>query len=269
MNQQNNVRGDRKLVSIVIPTFNRAEMLRKAIDSSLEQNYNVEVIVVNHGSDDHTDDVVATYGSQIKYLRRDQDFGPHFCWLDGVLHARGEFVHLQFDDDWISPSFIERCMAVVNERVGFSFSIANVVDDKNNKIHMTLFDDWLPESGIYHKKKIERRILRSLISPGAAIYRKQILLDSLYQGRLPLSETDYRGVGPDCFVTLLSMLRYPEIGFVKEPLANFRMHDNSITINASQDRARQRKLKRAYKEVKRFYLEMKLLRFFRKLTRFN
>jgi hypothetical protein len=134
---------------------------------------------------------------------------------------------------------------------------------------MTLFDDWLPESGIYHRKKIERRILRSLISPGAAIYRKQILLDSLYQGRLPLSETDYRGVGPDCFVTLLSMLRYPEIGFVKEPLANFRMHDNSITINASQDRARQRKLKRAYKEVKRFYLEMKLLRFFRKLTRFN
>jgi len=68
VNQQNNVRGDRKLVSIVIPTFNRAEMLRKAIDSSLEQNYNVEVIVVNHGSDDHTDDVVATYGSQIKYF---------------------------------------------------------------------------------------------------------------------------------------------------------------------------------------------------------
>lgn len=257
-------------VSVVIPTFNRADMLSVAIDSALAQDFpNVEVIVVNHGSSDHTDEVAASYGDRIKYIKRDKDFGPHFCWLDGVLHATGEFVHLQFDDDWIEPNFIKECMNVFTDTVGFAFSAAKVVEKETGNIHQVSFDDWLPTTGVYPYKKLERRILRSLISPGAAIFRKQILLDALYQGRLPLAKTDYHGVGPDCFVTLLSMLRYPEIGYVKEPLASFLLHDGSITIDAFQDRTKKKKLKRAYREVKRYYREMKVLRFFRLITGFN
>ncbi|WP_417271137.1 glycosyltransferase family 2 protein [Celeribacter sp.] len=257
-------------VSVVIPTFNRADMLPTAIDSALAQDFeNVEVIVVNHGSSDHTDEVAARYGDRIKYIKRDTDFGPHFCWLDGVMHATGDFVHLQFDDDWIETDFIKECMAVFTDTVGFAFSAAKVVDMGTGEIHQMSFDNWLPATGVYPNKKLERRILRSLISPGAAVYRKQILLDALYQGRLPLATSDYHGVGPDCFVTLLSMLRYPEIGYVKEPLASFLLHDGSITIDAFQDRAKKKKLKRAYKEVKRYYRELKVLRFFRRITGFN
>ena len=257
-------------VSIVIPTFNRADMLPTAIDSALAQDFdNVEVIVVNHGSTDSTDDVAASYGDRIRYIKRDEDFGPHFCWLEGALHAKGDYVHLQYDDDWIEPSFISECMAVFTDTVGFAFSSAKVVEEGTGKIRSTLFHKWLPATGIYPRKKIERRIVRALISPGAAVYRKQILLDALYQGRLPLSKSEYHGVGPDCFVTLLSMLRYRDVGYVKPALATFRSHDGSITINAEQDSAKQDNLKRAYKEVKRYYREMKVLRFFRRLTGFN
>ena len=59
--------GYNPLVSIVIPTFNRAAMLQKAIDSSLAQSHNVEVIVVNHGSTDNTDEVAFSYRDHIKY----------------------------------------------------------------------------------------------------------------------------------------------------------------------------------------------------------
>jgi glycosyltransferase involved in cell wall biosynthesis len=261
--------GDKSLVSIVIPTFNRAKILQKAIDSSLAQTHDVEVIIVNHGSTDNTDEIVSSYGDRVYYIKRDRDFGPHFCWLDGVLHANGDFVHLQFDDDWIDVNFIRESMAVFDEKVGFAFSAVNLVDENKGGPDKKMFSDWLPTTGIYPKRKIERRILRSLISPGAAVYRKQILLDALYQGRLPLSKSEYHGVGPDCLVTLLSMLRYTHIGYVKLPLATFRMHDTSITIDAHQDASKKEQLKRAYKEVKRYYREMKALRILRKLTGFN
>ncbi|MDB4197522.1 glycosyltransferase [Ascidiaceihabitans sp.] len=256
-------------VSIVIPTYNRADMLPMAIDSALAQTHDVEVIVVNHGSTDNTDAVAAAYGNRVRYIKRSEDFGPHFCWLDGVMHAGGDFVHLQFDDDWIEPTFIAECMAVITDTVGFAFTTANVVDENTGKTLNTLFEKYLPATGIYPIRKVEGRILRSLISPAAALYRKQILLDALYQGRLPLATSEYHGVGPDCFVTLLSMLRYPEVGHVKQPLATFRAHDGSITIDATQDLNKKIQLKRAYKEVKRYYREMKVLRFFRRITGFN
>lgn len=247
-------------VSIVIPTFNRAGMLPVAIDSALKQTYASEVIVVDHGSTDSTSEVAASYGDRILYIRRERDFGPHFCWLEGVLHAKGDFVHLQYDDDWIAPNFIESCMAVIGTDTGFAFSVADVVDGPGLPTKLRQFMDWLPKTGTFPVEAVEKQILKSLISPGAAVYRKQILLDALYQGRLPLQVNEYRGVGPDAFVTLLSMLRFPTVGFVRQPLAFFRSHEGSITIDAFASKEKTAKLRAAYAEVTRYYLEMKVMR---------
>lgn len=247
-------------VSIVIPTFNRAGMLPLAIESSLNQTSPVEVIVVDHGSTDETPKVAEAYGDRILYIRRERDFGPHFCWLEGVLHAKGDFVHLQYDDDWIAPNFIEACLSVIDESTGFAFSGADVVDGPGLPTKLRQFVEWLPATGTFPVEAVEKQILSSLISPGAAVYRRQILLDALYQGRLPLQTNEYRGVGPDAFVALLSMLRYPKVGFVREPLAFFRAHEGSITIDAFASGEKTKKLRAAYAEVTRYYMEMKVMR---------
>lgn len=253
-------------VSIIIPTFNRAAMLPKAIESALAQTFPVEVIVVNHGSTDDTDAVVAAYGDRVRYIKRADDFGPHFCWLEGVLQAKGDFIHLQFDDDWIEPKFIAECMKVLTDRAGFAFCCADIFDEEAGTVQTTQYKNWLPATGTYPCKQIEKRVLRGLISPGAAVYRKQILLDALYQGRLPLAKAEYHGVGPDCFVTLLSMLRYHKVGFVRESLATFRAHDGSITIDASRESGKKLQIASAYNEVKSYYREMKFLLLLRRLT---
>jgi len=253
--------------TIIIPTFNRAKLLGKAIESALAQTIKCEVLVVNHGSTDNTDEVVAAYGESIKYIKRDIDFGPHFCWLEGVLSANNDLIHLQYDDDWIEPNFIESCLSVMQPDVGFAFSSANIFNDLTSKVTEIQFADWLPVTGIYKCSELEGRILKSLISPGCALYRRQLLIDSLYQGRLPLSNADYKGVGPDCLVTLQSMLRYKKIGYVKEPLATFRAHEGSITIDAKKDKIKNRAVQDAYKEVKRYYLEMKMLRTLRRIRK--
>ncbi|EJJ30959.1 glycosyltransferase family 2 protein [Rhizobium sp. CF142] len=247
-------------VSIVIPTFNRAGMLPVAIDSALNQTKACEVIVVDHGSTDDTPKVAEAYGDRILYIRRERDFGPHFCWLEGALHASGEFVHLQYDDDWIAPTFIEACLAVITPETGFAFSGADVTDGPGLPTKLRQFMDWLPATGTYPVDAIERQILGSLISPGAALYRRQILIDALYPGRLPLQINEYRGVGPDAFVSLLSMLRYPAVGYVREPLAFFRFHEGSITIDAFASGEKTARLRAAYAEVTRHYLEMKVMR---------
>jgi glycosyltransferase involved in cell wall biosynthesis len=251
--------------SIVIPTFNRADLLRKAIDSSLAQTVPCEVIVCSHGSTDNTDEVAESYGSRIKYISRSHDFGPHFCWLEGVLHASSPFIHLQYDDDWIEPTYIEKCLGLFRDDVGFVFSIAKQIDIERQEEQGQNFKKWLPSTGVFPIRMIEKRVLKSLISPAAAIFRKDVLVDSLYQGKLPLSKTHYHGVGPDCFVTLLSMLRFEYFGYVKEPLAVFGVHGGSITVNSQTDQEKARKLANAYGEVKSYYKKLKLIKKLQKI----
>ncbi len=252
-------------VSIVIPTFNRADKLPRAIDSALDQTVPCEVIVVDHDSADQTPDVAAAYGDKITYVRRDRDFGPHFCWLDGVMHSTGDLVHLQYDDDWIEPRFVEACLAVMDDETGFAFTMARVHTEGGTVPDNLLFRKWLPRTGTFPVAKIEKRITRGVVSPGCCTFRRQTLIDGLYQGQLPLPEFHYHGVGPDRFIALLSMLRYPKVGFVREPLAVFLAHPGSITIDAGADKQKAEALNRAYRDVSRFYRELKLIKRMRKV----
>ena len=244
-------------VSIIIPTFNRANYLPETIDSCLNQTYDCEIVVVDHGSTDSTPQVMGKYQDKVKYLRRNEDYGPHFCWLEGVISSKSEFIHIQYDDDWIKPTFIEECMKLFNDKVGFVFTAAEVFDEKKKKVESTLFLDKY-KAGINCSKKIEPIVVNFLISPGCIVLRKRDAIDALYQGNLPLSKHHYHGVGPDLFLTLICLLRYESIGFVAAPLAVFRAHDNSITVAASHDQSNKIMIEKAYAEVRDYYLALKL-----------
>ena len=252
------------LASIIIPTFNRAAMLPTAIDSALNQTLQCEVIVVDHGSSDTTPEVMQAYEGRVRYLRRDQDFGPHFCWLEGALSTTTPFVHFQYDDDWIEPEFMQACLDLIHEDVGFSFSVAQVVGTDGQK-KMDLFQNWESLTGIYASRKFRRRVEKTLISPAACLFRRDVVLDALYQRQLPLQGPHYHGVGPDVFMSLLSLLRYPKVGYVAEPLAKFRSHEGSITISASADTRKQDALHAAYDNVRRYYRHLKLIKFLSRL----
>lgn len=247
-------------VSIVIPTFNRAEYAREAIEKSLAQTADCEIILVNHGSTDHTDDVAKEFGDQIVYVKRDNDFGPHYCWLDGIMHATSDFIHMQFDDDWIEPNYISECMRLMTSETGFVFSNNAMYYDETDEMVAKPHDGPMKGTGIYNSSTIERWFMKRLISPAAMIYRRSDLIDALYQGNLPFSNNHYHGVGPDLYVTLLCLLRYPKFGFVDEHLAIFRAHPGSISVTARAEAKTARSIKNAYQEVRRHYKELKYLK---------
>lgn len=218
-------------VTVVIPTFNRFEYLCLAIESCINQTEEVNIVVVDHGSSDATHTVPHRFGDKILYIRREFDSGPHFAWLDGCLLANTELVKLLFDDDTLEPTYIEKTAGLFSPAIGFVFSRASIVDE-DGEPSGEVFRGILPRSGIFNRHFDRRSVRRPLISPSAAIFRKEDLIDSLFIHKMPIQERTHHGVGPDHFVKLLALMRRRGFGFVNEPLANFRAHPGSITIAA-------------------------------------
>ncbi|MFK7942013.1 MAG: glycosyltransferase family 2 protein [Paracoccaceae bacterium] len=252
-------------MSIVIPTFNRADLVTKAIDSALNQTLPCEVIVCDHGSTDNTPEVVRAYGNRVRYIRRAKDFGPLYCFLEGVMHSKGEFTSLLIDDDWLDPCFAERCLPLMKDDVGMCFGRAQIVNTSSDAKGELIYDGLAPKTGVHLVKTVEKRLRRTIITPVGVIYRRQIMLDALTVGRLPLQEHEFFCVGPDRMMTLLSMLRYPKMGFVNERVAYLGAHPGSITVDAHRKPEVLDAMMDAYQECDDYYLLMKRARPFREV----
>ena len=93
---------DAPTVSVIIPTYNRAHLLPRALESVLAQTFeDLEVLVVDDGSTDGTEAVVTGYDDRVRYLRQPQNAGVSAARNRGLREARGEFVaFLDSDDEW-------------------------------------------------------------------------------------------------------------------------------------------------------------------------
>lgn len=89
------------LFTVVVPTCNRAALLREALDSVLTQTFtDFEVIVVDDGSTDETPSVVAGYGDRVRSYRQ-ANRGPGAARNLGAAHAKGDYLaFLDSDDLW-------------------------------------------------------------------------------------------------------------------------------------------------------------------------
>jgi len=103
---------DKPLVSVVIPTYNRANLLPRALDSVLNQTYeNLEVIVVDDGSKDDTEEVMKEYDDpRVKYIRFEENKGANVARNTGIKSAESNFIALQDSDDKWLPKKLEKQM---------------------------------------------------------------------------------------------------------------------------------------------------------------
>jgi glycosyltransferase involved in cell wall biosynthesis len=104
------------LVSIVIPTYNRAAFFAEALHSAVAQTYpNVEIIVADDASTDATPEVCQAYAGdpRVKIHRHENNLGPNGNWQYGLQVAAGAYVGILADDDVHEPTFVERLMAPV------------------------------------------------------------------------------------------------------------------------------------------------------------
>lgn len=92
------------IVSVIIPTYNRAKFLSCAVESVLKQTFrNFELIIVDDGSRDNTQEVVSRYeDKRIKYVKHEINRGLNFARNTGISYSRGKFIaFLDSDDEWM------------------------------------------------------------------------------------------------------------------------------------------------------------------------
>lgn len=101
-------------VSIVIPVFNGEKYLREAIDSALSQTYkNIEIVVINDGSKDKTEDVALSYGDKIRYFKKENG-GQSSALNFGIKQMTGEYFSWLSHDDVYFPDKIEKQIDILN-----------------------------------------------------------------------------------------------------------------------------------------------------------
>ena len=94
--------------SIVIPTYNRADVVSRAIESALNQTYeDFEVIVVDDGSTDDTSEVIDQYqDDRLRYIRYDENQGANHARDIGVDHADGRYISFLDSDDELKEDYL-------------------------------------------------------------------------------------------------------------------------------------------------------------------
>lgn len=126
-------------VSVIIPTRNRAQMLKRAINSVLAQTYqDFEVIVVSDGSTDNTDEVVSSYTDpRIIYLKHRKSRGASAARNTGIRASRGKFIaFLDDDDEWV-PRKLEVQVPVIEKsppEIGLVYAWMEYFDESGDSI---------------------------------------------------------------------------------------------------------------------------------------
>jgi len=201
MNYQN------KLVSVVIPTYNRIQTLSTAIDSVLSQTYtNIEIIVVDDGSNDGTGQMIKyLYGPRVRYIRQANQ-GVSAARNIGIKSARGEYVAFLDSDDWWLENKIEKQMKAIHHTDGpFLVCHTNEIWLKNGKKvnqckHHQKFGGWI----------FTKCLPLCLISPSSVVIHQSIFQQiGYFNETMPVCE-DY-----DLWLKLTD--RYP-IFFIDENL---------------------------------------------------
>ena len=119
------------LVTIIIQTFHRKNLLTFALSSAINQTYrNIEILIGDNCSQDGTDiycEQEAQKDSRIKYFRHSQNIGMVGNANFLCDRVNGEYVVFLNDDDWLDVDYVEKCIAFFSENPSYSLVTPSTV----------------------------------------------------------------------------------------------------------------------------------------------
>ncbi len=209
-------------VSVIIPTYNRAHLIKRAIQSVLNKTYqNFEIIVVDDGSVDNTEEVVKNFNNQkIRYIRYNENKGVAAARNTGIKATRGDYIAFQDSDDEWFPNKLERQMEVfknVSPDVGVVYTGTWRIRN-NERIYLPLF------TGKQREGNICKELKENFVMPApAAIVKKECFNRvGMFEERLP------RLVDWELW---LRISKYYEFKYISEPLVTQYYTPNSISTD--------------------------------------
>lgn len=216
-----------ELISVVIPTYNRSDYVRRAIDSVVAQTYKpVEIIVVDDGSTDDTWEKLQGYGRLIHAIRQPNQ-GRSAARNHGIEAAKGNFIAFLDSDDFWAPEKLakEAAALLAHPEAGACYSWWAAV---NAQEMITRVFKPTAEGDVF-----EALFWNNFISPSHILIRRECLLDG---GRLRFCFDDSLAAGEDwkLWLQLAMKHRFCRVGevlvFVTSHGANTFNSENVETI---------------------------------------
>ncbi len=167
-------------VSVIVPTYNRPELLRRALESIAKQTYkNIEIVVVNDGGVDVLD--VVSQFENVVYISKQENKGLPVARNTGIRSATGKYITYLDDDDIIYAHSVE--------------TMANALDNNPEKLVYTRWHKWINEQIFVESVNqlyTKNRLLRHNVAPVHCIMHHKNLLDAdcMFDESLPNHE-DY------------------------------------------------------------------------------
>lgn len=215
-----------RLVSVIIPTYNRAHVLGRAVDSVLAQTYSpVEVVVVDDGSTDTTPELLAGYGDRIRVLTQ-ENAGVSAARNLGIRESRGDFIALLDSDDAWTPDKLAVQMEVMAGDPGILICQTEEVWIRNGRRVNPKVKHKKPSGMIF-----EPSLKLCLVSPSAVMMRRNLFeLKGMFNETFPVCE-DY-----DLW---LRVSRDTPVHLIDVPCTiKYGGHDDQLSASHSQDKYR-------------------------------
>lgn len=215
----------KKLVSVVIPSYNRETTIKRAVDSVLCQTYSdIEVIVVDDGSTDNTVRIVKKYqDKRVRIICQKERGGANKARNTGIVNARGEYIAFQdSDDEWLPDKLRSQINLMEREELQACYCAHNLIE--RGKEAITIPSDYQDTDKYQvHLKEILRRY--NVIGTPTLVIKRELLerLDVPYFDEDMFRLQDYDFV--------IRIIKAVEIGYVNRALVNAYRVEESITAD--------------------------------------
>lgn len=210
-------------VSVIIPTYNRGSLLSRSVRSVLYQTYtDFELIVVNDGSSDNTDQIMKIFqDSRIVYIKHSTNKGASAARNTGLKIAKGSFIAFQdSDDEWL-PEKLEKQVQILENSpidVGVVYCDLNRYNLKGEKRYFSS-PNIMPEDGIIFEEALDDRVHN--IGTQTLLVRRECFEKVGYFDEKLLRYIDWE--------MLIRLSRYYRFHHMKEPLVNYYVTKGNLT----------------------------------------
>lgn len=216
-------------ISVIIPSYNRASSVTKAIDSVLRQSCTASEIIVVDSSTDDTPEVLKSYGSRIRYLYQERA-GISAARNYGLREARSEWIALlDSDDEWL-PDRLAVAVQSVGDRPDLVAHFTNLTLHMPAKDPVNLFElrdiPWRDNQYTILEKPLLDEIRYQFCFSSSYFGKREALLQAgAFDEKLTLHED---------FDLFLRLARVGAWGVSNEPLVRLIRRDEAADVNLSQ-----------------------------------
>lgn len=211
-------------ISVVISCYNYAQYLGACLESAIKQTFKaIEIIVIDDGSTDNTNEVVKPYLSdpRVRYIYQNNK-GQAYAKNTGIRNTRGEFIAFLDADDYWETTKLEKQMALFNDPlVGVVYSTARYIDDQGNSKRIRIQMKYLqPREGL---------ITRYMIFDNFVPFSSSVVRREVFQKVGIFDESLRMAIDWDLWLRVSVHYRFQ---YVKEPLLFYRVgHPGQMSKN--------------------------------------